>query len=235
MNMHPPVCAIVGVGPGNGAAFARRFSGAGYRIALIARSSDTTQALAQTLPGSRAYACDITDQGSVQRVFEAIQNEMGEIDTLLYNAGAGIWRNVEEISAEDFEQSWRVNALGSFLAARQVIPAMKRNGRGTMIFIGATASRRGNILTAAFAPAKAAQKSLVESMARYLGPSGIHVALLILDGVVDTPATRNVFPDKPDAFFMQPEDIAEVAYSTAIQKPSAWSSEVEIRPDGEKW
>ena len=104
-----------------------------------------------------------------------------------------------------------------------------------MIFVGATASRRGNVLTAAFAPAKAAQKSLVESMARHLGPSGIHVSLLILDGVVDTPATRQMFPDKPDTFFMQPEDIADVAYDTATQKRSAWSSEVEIRPYGEKW
>ena len=235
MNMHQPVCAIVGVGPGNGAAFARRFSEAGYRIALIARSSETIQTLAQALPNSYAYTCDITDQESVQMAFEAIQNEMGEIDTLIYNAGAGIWRNVEDISVEDFEQSWRVNALGSFLAARQVIPAMKRNGRGNMIFIGATASRRGNVLTAAFAPAKAAQKSLVESMARYLGPSGIHVSLLILDGVVDTPATRKMFSDKPDEFFMQPEDIAEVAYNTASQKYSAWSSEVEIRPYVERW
>ena len=235
MNTNQPVCAIVGVGPGNGAAFAKRFSEAGYRIALIARSTETTQQLARTLPDSRAYACDITSQSDVETTFQAICSEMGEINTLIYNAGAGIWRNVEEITAEDFEQSWRVNALGSFLAARQVIPAMKRNGCGNMIFVGATASRRGNVLTAAFAPAKAAQKSLVESMARHLGPSGIHVSLLILDGVVDTPATRQMFPDKPDTFFMQPEDIADVAYDTATQKRSAWSSEVEIRPYGEKW
>lgn len=233
--MDQPVCAIAGVGPGNGAAFARKFAAAGYRVALIARSAKVAGELAKELAGAKSYGCDITEPESVKATFEAIRSDLGEIDTLIYNAGAGVWRNIEEVSQEEFEQSWRVNALGSFLASKQVIPAMTQHKRGNIIFIGATASRRGNILTAAFAPAKAAQKSLAESMARYLGPLGVHVALLIIDGVVDTASTRKMFPGKPDDFFMQPDDIADAALHLANQKPSAWSFEIEVRPFGEKW
>ena len=158
---------------------------------------------------------------------------MGEVDTLIYNAGAGIWKTVEEISAEEFEQSWRVNAMGALLVSNQLIPSMKANRNGNIIFIGATASRRGGAKTAAFAPAKAAQRSLAESMARHLGPSGIHVATVIVDGVVDTPATRKMMPEKPDEFFVHPNDIADVVIQLVHQKQSTWSSEIEIRPFGE--
>ncbi len=233
--MNQSVCAIVGVGPGNGAAFARKFSAAGHHVALIARSTETTQTLAQSLTGARAYACDVTDADSVSETFDAIRTDMGDVDTLIFNAGAGIWKNIEEISQEEFEQSWRVNALGAFLAAKQVIPFMKNHGKGNVIFMGATASRRGNVMTAAFAPAKAAQKSLAESMAKHLGPSGIHVALLMIDGVVDTPATRQMFPGRQDSFFVQPVDVAEIAYTLVSQPPSAWVFEMEIRPFCEKW
>ena len=161
--------------------------------------------------------------------------ELGEVDTLVYNAGSGVWGNAEEISVADFETSWRINALGSLLAARQVIPAMKGAGRGNIVFIGATASRRGVAGTAAFAPAKAAQKSLAESLARYLWPLGIHVSLIVVDGVVDLPRTRAFMKDKPESFFIKPDDVAETAFALTQQKPSAWSFEVEARPFAEKW
>ena len=117
--------------------------------------------------------------------FAAIRGDLGEVDVLVYNAGSGTWGTVEEVSAEAFETSWRVNTLGAFLVSREVIPAMKAAKHGSIVFIGATASRRGNVKTAAFAPAKAAQRSLAESMARHLWPSGVHVAVVIVDGVVD--------------------------------------------------
>ncbi|MBY0577597.1 MAG: SDR family NAD(P)-dependent oxidoreductase [Burkholderiales bacterium] len=230
-----PVCVIVGVGPGNGAAFARRFGSEGYRVALLARSTEFTMALAQEIDGARAYACDVADAASIEVAFAAIRAELGEVDTLIYNAGAGVWKNVEEITPEDFEQSWRINALGSLLASKQVIAAMKQNKRGNIIFIGATASRRGGAKTAAFAPAKAAQKSLAESMARHLGPCGVHVALVIVDGIVDTPATRKMKPEAPEDAFIRPADLAEVVMGLAQQHPSTWSSEIEIRPFREVW
>jgi NAD(P)-dependent dehydrogenase (short-subunit alcohol dehydrogenase family) len=229
------VCAVVGVGPGNGAAFARRFAAGGYAVALLARSTELSAQLASALPDAHAYACDVGDAASVERAFEAIRREMGEVDVLVYNAGSGVWGNVEDISAADFEASWRVNALGALLVSRQVIPAMKRAGAGSIVFVGATASRRGAARTAAFAPAKAAQRSLAESMARHLWPAGIHVSLIVVDGVVSLPRTRQRMPDKPDSFFIQPDDVAETAYGLSHQGRSAWSFEVEARPFGETW
>jgi len=233
--MSKPVCVVVGVGPGNGAALARRFHAGGYAVALLARSSELTAELARELEGSRPYACDVADEAAVARTFAAIARDLGPVETLLYNAGIGVWGTIEEVSARDFEQAWRVNALGAFLAAKQVVSPMKQAGRGSIIFIGATASRRGNVKTAAFAPAKAAQRSLAESMARALWPSGVHVALAVLDGVVDLPRTRKMMPDKPDAFFIKPDDVAESVWQLTRQPRSAWTFELEARPFGETW
>ncbi|HAF00359.1 MAG TPA: short-chain dehydrogenase [Methylophilaceae bacterium] len=229
-----PVCVIVGVGPGNGTAFARRFSKEGYQLALLARRSELIADLAIEIRGS-AYACDVADVASIAQTFTAIRAEMGEVDTLIFNLGAGVWKSVEEITAEEFEQSWRVNALGALLVSQLIIPNMKANKHGNIIFIGATASRRGGAKTAAFAPAKAAQRSLAESMARHLGIFGIHVATVVVDAVVDTPATRKMMPSKPDEFFLRPDDLAETVFNLTQQKPSAWSSEIEVRPFGEVW
>jgi NAD(P)-dependent dehydrogenase (short-subunit alcohol dehydrogenase family) len=230
-----PVCAVVGVGPGNGAAFARRFAAEGYAVALLARGSELTRELASTLPGSRAYECDVTRAESVEATFGAIARELGEVRVLVYNAGAGVWGSVEEIKADDFEMAWRVNALGALLTSQSVIPSMKKAGKGSIVIIGATASRRGGAKTAAFAPAKAAQKSLAESMARHLWPAGIHVSLIVVDGVVALERTRKRMPDKPDSFFIKPEDVADVAFRLTEQNRSAWSFEVEARPFGETW
>jgi NAD(P)-dependent dehydrogenase (short-subunit alcohol dehydrogenase family) len=229
------VCAVVGVGPGNGAAFAKRFAAEGYAVALLARRSELTQKLAASLPAARAYACDVADEASVARVFAEIRTDLGDVEVLIYNAGSGVWGTVEEISPADFEASWRINALGALLTAKQVVPAMKSAKRGSLIFVGATASRRGNVKTAAFAPAKAAQRSLAESMARHLWPAGIHVALIVVDGAVDLESTRRRMSDKPDSFFIKPDDVADTAFWLVRQRPSAWSFEVEARPFGETW
>lgn len=229
------VCAVVGVGPGNGAAIARRFAAEGFAVALLARGSELTSALEKELPGSRAFACDVAAEASMASAFAAVRRDLGEVDTLIYNAGSGSWGTVEDATAADFEAAWRVNALGAFLASKEVIPAMKSAGSGNIVFIGATASRRGNVKTAAFAPAKAAQRSLAESMARYLWPAGVHVAIMILDGVVDLPRTRAMLKDKPSAFFLKPDDLADSVFHVTQQKRSAWSFEVEARPFGETW
>jgi len=235
MSLQTPVCVVVGVGAGNGAALARRFTTAGYRVALLARSVQVTQKLATELEGARAYVCDVTDAASVERAFGAIRTELGEVDVLIHNPGSGVWGNVEDITPEDFEASWRTNALGGLLVAQQVIPAMKKHRRGGIVFIGATASRRGGAKMAAFAPAKAAQKSLAESMARHLWPAGVHVALVLVDGVVNSPASRKRMPDKPDSFFAEPDAIADQVFQLTQQKSSAWTFELEVRPYAEVW
>jgi NAD(P)-dependent dehydrogenase (short-subunit alcohol dehydrogenase family) len=233
--MKKPVCAVVGVGPGNGAAFARRFAQEGYATALLARSTELGSEIAATLPDSRAYACDVTDDASVAHAFASIGQELGEVEALIYNAGSGVWGSVEEITTAQLGDALRVNTVGLLACAQAVIPAMKSSHRGAIVVVGATASRRGGAKTAAFAPAKAAQKSLTESMARQLWPAGIHVALIIIDGVVSLPRTRQRMPDKPDSFFVQPEDVAETAYFLTRQPRSAWAFEVEARPFGETW
>jgi NAD(P)-dependent dehydrogenase (short-subunit alcohol dehydrogenase family) len=230
-----PVAVVAGAGPGNGAALARRFASAGYAVALLARRRENLDAILAELETARGYACDVGDAASVDAAFAGIRRDLGPVDALLYNAGSGVFADVESISPEQFEQSWRVNALGALLCSQQVIPAMKERSHGNIVFIGATASRRGNVLTAAFAPAKAAQRSLAESMARKLWPSGIHVALIIVDGVVDIPRTRQAMPDRPDDAFVDPAGVAEIAYQLTRQQRRAWSFEVEARPYGEKW
>jgi NAD(P)-dependent dehydrogenase (short-subunit alcohol dehydrogenase family) len=233
--MAKPVCVVAGVGPGNGAAFARRFASEGYAVALLARGTGFTGKLAEELRGARAYACDVADPASAERAFDAVRKDLGDPDVLVYNAGSGVWGTVEDASPADFESAWRVNTLGGFLSSKQVIPAMKRAGRGSIVFIGATASRKGGPKSAAFSSAKGAQRSLAESMARALWPSGIHVAVIVVDGVVDLPRTRQRMPDKPDSFFIKPDDVAEIGFRLTQQKPSAWSFEVEARPFGESW
>jgi NAD(P)-dependent dehydrogenase (short-subunit alcohol dehydrogenase family) len=229
------VAVVAGVGPGNGAALARHFAADGYRIALLARQRSSFASLTDELPLARGYECDVSDAGMVKASFAAIRQELGPIDVLLFNAGSGVFADVEAITPAQFEMAWRVNALGALLCSQEVIPDMKARGGGSIIFIGATASRRGGPRTAAFAPAKAAQRSLAESMAKSLWPSGIHVGLIVVDGVVDLPRTRERMPDKQDAFFVDPAGVAQIAMDLCLQSPRAWSFEVEARPAVESW
>lgn len=233
--MGNPVCVVAGVGEGNGAALARAFSNEGMAVALLARDTDFTSKLAEELPGSRPYACDVSDAAAVKDAFGKIRSELGDPETVVYNAGSGTWGDVESIGLEDFESSWRVNAFGALAVSKEAIPAMKAAGRGNIIFIGATASKRGGPRTAAFAPAKAAQRSLAESMARTLWPQGIHVSLVVIDAVVNLPRSRENMPDKPDDFFLQPDEMAASAVWLAHQPRSAWTFEIDVRPFGEKW
>jgi len=228
------VCVIAGVGPGNGLSLGKRFARAGYSVVLLARSEARLQTIAEQVPGAATYACDVTDESAVTSTFEAIRTDIGGVDTLIYNAGAGIFGSVEDIDSVSFETGWRVNALGCFLCCRQVIPAMKENG-GNIVVIGATASKRGGARFAAFASAKAAQYNFAQSVARHLGPQGVHVSYIIIDGVIDIPRTRERFPDKDDSFFLQPDDIAETVYHVTQQPASTWTFEVDVRPAAENW
>jgi NAD(P)-dependent dehydrogenase (short-subunit alcohol dehydrogenase family) len=226
-----PVCAIIGIGPRNGEAFARIFNRHGYALALLSRSTGLSESLAAELGNARAYACDVGDPESVAGVFAQVREQLGPVDVLVFNAGSGAWKNIEEITVEEFERGWRINALGAMVASQQVIPDMKIKGSGNIILVGATASLRGMPMTAGFAPAKAAQRILAQSMARHLGPMGIHVSVLIIDGQIDDPgseATR-------DGTRLDPRDIAEAAYRLTTQTPSARSFEVDLRPMREKW
>src|SRR5688572_31835164 len=128
--MDTRVCVVVGVGPGNGASIARRFAASGYAVALLARSTAFTEGLARTLGDAKAYVCDVKSENDVLATFKRVRDDMGDPEVLVYNAGSGIWGDVENITPSEFESAWRVNALGALLAAQQVIPAMKRRGSG---------------------------------------------------------------------------------------------------------
>jgi short-subunit dehydrogenase len=230
--MTKPLCVVVGIGPKNGAAFARAFARSNYRLALVSRRTDLSDALGRELGGSRSYACDVADPDSVAACFAAIRETQGDPDVLIYNAGNGIWKTADEITSQEFEQSFRVNAGGLLTSAQQVLPAMRRQGRGQIVVVGATASLRGRPKTAGFAAAKAAQRSLAQSLARQFSPEGIHVSLLIIDGGIDDPGTA---PDQPAAARLRPEAIAAEALHLTQQDRSAWTFELDLRPLKETW
>ena len=228
-------CVVAGVGPGNGASFTRRFSSAGYQVAMLARNKAYLDELGGEVADSHAIGCDVQDPAAVREAFDRVHKTLGSVDVLIYNAGAGEWASVEETQIEGFESSWKTNALGLLVAAQQVIPAMKERGQGAIVVIGATASLRGGARTTGFASAKAAQRSLAQSMARGLGPAGIHVSYVVIDGVIDLERARSRMPDRPDNFFLKPDAIAEAVYQLTEQDSSAWSFEVDLRPYAEKW
>lgn len=229
------VCIVIGVGPGNGEAMVRRFSRAGFQVAMIARRQEYLEQLAQDIPGTRAFQCDVSQPEQVESTLTAIENTLGPASTILYNAGGGIFKNIEDASLEDFETSWRVNVLGLAATVKAALPLLRQHPSAAIIVTSASAATRGRANTAPFASAKAAQRSLAQSLARQLGAEHIHVANIIIDGVVDLPRTREMFPDKPDEFFVKPTAVAEAAWMLCQQDPSAWTFELDIRPFGENW
>ena len=231
----PKVCVVAGVGPGNGASCCRRFAAEGYSIVMLARNADYLASLSAQLPGSLPIACDVRDPEAIETAFDRIRGEAGEVDVLIYNAGSGEWNSVEETTIEGMESSWRTNTLGLLVASQQVIPAMKSRASGSIVVIGATASLRGGANSTAFASAKSAQRSLAQSMARRLGPMGIHVSYVIIDGIIDLERTRASRPDIPDDYYLQPDDIAQSVFELTGQHRSAWTFELDLRPFGEKW
>jgi len=229
------VCVVIGAGPGNGAAIGRRFSAAGRPVALCARDEARLQALAATIDGARAYRYDVCEVEAPPRVFARIRAQLGGIETLVYNAGAGAFANVDDATLEGFQRAWEVNARGLFLAVREVLPDLRAAGGGNLVVIGATASLKGGANFTPFASAKFAQRGLAQSLARHLGPERIHVSYVIIDGILDLERARKRLPDKPASFFMDPARIADAVYFLSRQDPQAWTFELDLRPYAEKW
>lgn len=233
--MAKPVCVVAGVGPGNGLAISQRFAQADYQIAMLARQESTLEPLQAQVANSMALPCDLTESRDIAATFARVKAELGPPDVLIYNAGSGLFGAPLDTRPEDFTTAWRVNALGLLLSARQVAPDMISRGGGCIIVTGATASLRGGANFTAFASAKAAQRNLAQSLSRSLGPQGVHVALVIVDGIIDTPRTRELFGDKPDATYLKPAAIAESVFQISAQDRSAWTFELDLRPSGEAW
>jgi NAD(P)-dependent dehydrogenase (short-subunit alcohol dehydrogenase family) len=229
------VCVVAGVGPGNGAALSRRFAAGGYRVAMLARSADRLEGLASEIAAARSYPVDLTDRAAVESTFAAIRAQLGPVDVLVHNAAAGAREEFLDLAPETLERTFKVNVLSLLHCGQLAARDMLERGRGAIVVTGNTAARRGMPAFAGFAPTKAAQRILAESMARSLGPKGIHVAYVVIDAVIDLPWTRKRMPQAPDEFFAQPTAIAETVWHLAHQDRSAWSFEVDLRPFGEKW
>lgn len=226
--MSKPVCAVIGIGPKNGRAFATRFASEGYAVALLSRSTDYSRPLAESL-GGKAYACDVTDPEAIRSAFAQIREDLGDVEVLLYNAGSGQFGIFDDVPDEAFEKGWQINVRGLLQSTREVVGPMRAKGEGAIIVTGATASLRGKPFTAAFAQAKAAQRSLAQSLARQLGPEGIHVALVIVDGGIGDDELSG------DEGQLRPSDIASTVFHLAAQPKSAWTFEVDVRPFKETW
>jgi NADP-dependent 3-hydroxy acid dehydrogenase YdfG len=233
-----PVAVVLGVGPGLGASLARRFA-QNYSVAISARNADYLRTLGTELRAAGGdvleVPADMSDRAQVENAFKTIRAQLGATEILIYNAGAGPFGNLAEIAPEQYEYSWRVNAWGAFLSAKQVVPDMITSGRGVILFTGATAGMKAGARSAAFGPAKFALRGLAQALARDLGPKGIHVAWINVDGIIDIPATRERMAHLRDEDVLKPAAIAETYWHLAHQDPSAWTMELEVRPFKEKF
>ena len=231
MTATKPLALVTGVGPGTGAAVARRFAQGGYRVAMLARDADRLAALEREIPDSIAVPCDVADPAALERAVA----QVGDPRVVVHNAVGGAFGTFTQIDADTLQRNFEINTMALFHLARLTTPAMIAAGEGALIVTGNTSAQRGRAAFAGFAPTKAAQRILAESLARDLGPKGIHVAYLIIDASIDVPWQREMRADKPDDFYTSPKSIAEEVFHLAHQPRDAWSFLAEVRPFHEPW
>ncbi|MDP6376245.1 MAG: SDR family NAD(P)-dependent oxidoreductase [Pseudomonadales bacterium] len=232
--MSRDVCVVTGVGPGTGKALAERFA-EGYEVAMLARNEQRLDEITASVEHTHAYPCDVTDLHVLTATLDQIRIDLGTPSILLHNAVGGAFGDFLSIDSAVLERNFQVNTMALLHLGQALAPAMIEQGHGAIICTGNTSAYRGLENFAAFAPSKAAQRILLESMARHVGPKGVHVAYIGIDAVIDLEWTRKRFGDKPDDFFIQPTDIAGECWHIAHQPRSAWTFNVLIRPFGEQW
>jgi len=228
------VAVILGVGPGLGAAVARRFAREGFAVGLLARGEEGLAAVQEEIEGAGGTAfatlADATDAASVVSAFEEVREKLGDPEVFVYNAGAFQMGGILDLSPEQFDDCFRANCSGAFYGAQQVLPTMVSRERGTIILTGATAALRGSANFAALATGKFGLRALAQSMAREFGPQGVHVAHVIIDGQINTPRLREAQPDREESTILSPDAIAETYWQLHTQDPSAWTLELDLRP-----
>ena len=229
------VAIVVGAGPGLGAALCRRFVKAGMLVAAATRDKERVTAVAKEA-GARGYGCDAGDEKSVLELFAAVKRDFGEPSVVVYNAGAYLPKAVIDTSAEEFERCWRIGCFGGFLVGREAARAMVPKGRGSILFTGATASLRGGANFVNLAVGKFGLRAVAQSMARELGPKGVHVAHVIIDGQIaaEHRPGRGRSERGPDAL-LDDDAIAEAYWQLHAQPRSAWTLEMDLRPWVEKF
>lgn len=229
------LCLVTGVGPGTGTSVVKRFAIAGYKVAMLSRSEERLLNLQAEIPNTVAYPCDVSNEQQMSDVINKVKNDLGVPDVLVHNAVKGGRGNFLEIKPKDLLKNFEVNTMGLLYLARGFAQEMIDRGNGSIIVTGNTSARRGKPWFATTAPTKAAQRILAESIAREIGPKGIHVSYILIDAAIDVPWTREAWPEKPDDFFMKPDSIADEVFHITNQDKSAWTFDVEIRPFAEPW
>lgn len=237
-----PVALVAGVGDGLGKAVARRFARAGHLVVLVARKEEKLQRIAGEIAaeGGEAVAApaDLRSEDRIRALFDETA-ALGRLDVVVFNAGAQHRQPFLEIEPAMFEKVWRLGCRAGFVVGQAAAERMAGQGRGTIIFTGATSATRGGAEFTAFAAAKAGLRSVAQSMARSLGPRGIHVCHVVVDGVIDMPAIHERFPELvaglPEGGMLDTDAIAETYYALHCQDRSAWTLELDVRPWCEKF
>lgn len=240
-----PAAVIIGAGDATGGAIARAFAREGL-VACVSRrprNADALDGLVRSIreEGHQAhpFPCDARDEDAMMAMFRQVEADVGPIEVMVFNIGANVNFPIVETSVRVYHKVWEMACLGGFIAGREAARHMTPRGRGTILFTGATASLRGGIGYAAFSGAKAALRMCAQSMARELGPIGIHVAHVVIDGAIDTDFIRERHPDfdaaKAADLVLSPDAIAGNYVMLHKQPRSAWTHELDLRPWGEKW
>ena len=230
-----PLVIITGVGPGTGSAMVRRFHDGGYQVAMLARTVERLTDLERELPNAFAVPCDVADPAALAAALDAIEQRAGVPKVVIHNAVGGAFGNFLDIDPQVLQQNFQINVMALLHLARWAAPRMEAAGGGALLVTGNTSAVRGKAAFAGFAPSKAAQRILAESIAREMGPRGVHVSFMMIDAVIDVPWARARMADKPDDFFIKPSDIAEEVWHVTHQPRSAWSFLTEVRPFRESW
>ncbi len=236
------VALVVGAGDFLGTAIARRFAREGYHVAASRRRGDLDRLVASIgEAGGRAtgFHSDARDEDQVRRLVARVEGDIGPIEVAVFNVGGNVRHGVTETTARVYRKVWEMCAFAGFLVGREVARRMLQRRRGSILFTGATASVRGSAGFAAFAGGKHALRALAQSMARELGPQGVHVAHVVIDGPIDTLWTREMFPDwftsRPGDGVMRPDELAEIYWQLHRQPRSAWTFETDVRTYVEPW
>jgi NAD(P)-dependent dehydrogenase (short-subunit alcohol dehydrogenase family) len=237
------VCCVIGAGDATGSAIARRFAKEGFAVCVARRNEDALWPLVQQINAEDgkaiAFGLDARREDQVTNFFNRIEQEVGPIEVMVFNVGGNVRFSILETTAQKYFKVWEMCAMAGFLAGREAARVMLPRGRGTLLFTGATASVRGAAGFAAFAGGKAALRALAQSLAREVGPQGLHVAHIIIDGLIDTAFAREHFAQRvsdagPDGI-LNPEHIAEAYWWLHQQPRDAWTFELDLRPSVERW
>ncbi|MFN7304837.1 MAG: SDR family oxidoreductase [Phenylobacterium sp.] len=245
MGSRKGVCLVIGAGDGLGSAVARAFAAEGLAVCITrrARNLERLEALADEIRAAggeaHAFGCDARDESEVIALFERIEAEVGPLEVVVFNIGANVRFPIVETTSRVFTKVWEMACFAGFLAGREAARVMTPRGRGTLIFTGATASLRGRDGFAAFAAAKAGLRALAQSLARELGPQGVHVAHVVVDGAVDGTFIRSIRGEVDDLLardsILKPEEMAASYVHLHRQPRSAWTHELDLRPWSETW